>query len=308
MIFMPGTSHRGPLPSLDEATRAVAIEVERDVRKLAGEIGERNVGKPDRLELAVRHIESALSAAGLEPRRQSFVVNRTTVSNVCATLSGGSLRAESVVVGAHYDSVPGCPGANDNASGVAAMLAIARRLAREKPDRTIQFVAFVNEEPPYFQTDAMGSLVYARAARAAGENIVAMLSLETLGCYLDAPGSQNYPVRALGLVYPSEGNFVTFVGNIRSRKIVRSAVKTFREVAAFPSEGAALPSWVAGIGWSDQWAFWHEGYRAIMVTDTAPFRFREYHTPLDLPEVVDFDRLARVTSGLVEVVRRLANP
>ncbi len=308
MIGMPGKSHRGPLPALDDATRVVALEEERDVRKLAGEIGERNLANPAQLESAARYIESELASCGLEPRRQTFIAPGGSVSNVCATIPGDRLRHESVVVGAHYDSVVGSPGANDNASGVAAMLAIARRLSRVKSARTIQLVAFVNEEPPYFQTDAMGSLVYARAARAAGEDIVAMLSRETLGCYSDAPGSQTYPVRPLGLVYPSAGNFVAFVGNVRSRSVVRSAVRTFRDAAAFPSEGAALPAWIAGIGWSDQWAFWEAGYPAIMVTDTAPFRFREYHTALDRPDVVDFDRLARVTTGLLEVVRRLANP
>jgi hypothetical protein len=307
MIRMPGRSHSGPLPPLDDATRAIMTEVEADVRELAGTIGERSALRATNLEAAAKHVERAFTACGLAPKRQTFAVETSAFANVWAEIEGGRRASEIVIVGAHYDSVANCPGANDNASGVAAMLALARRLAASKPERTLRFVALVNEEPPHFQTDAMGSAVFAKAAKRAGEDVVAMLSLETLGCYSDAPGSQDYPIGALKLAYPSRGNFVAFVGNVASRALVREALGEFRASCAFPSEGAALPAWIPGVGWSDQWAFWEQGFAALMITDTAPFRFREYHTPRDVPEVVDFEKLARVTSGLVSVVTRLAN-
>ncbi len=307
-LRMPGESHVGPLPALDDATAAIRVEVERDVRALAGDIGERNVFVPAKLEEAARHVEGAFSACGLASRRQEFVVQKTHCANVVAEVAGDARRSEIVVVGGHYDSVVDCPGANDNATGAAAVLALARRFAKTKPARTVRFVQFVNEEPPWFQTDAMGSLVYAKSCKAAGDDVRAMLSLETLGCYDDAPGSQKYPAPGLSLAYPSAGNFVSFVGNTASRTLVRESVRVFRDRCAFPSEGAALPEWVPGIGWSDQWAFWRQGYAAAMVTDTAPFRYAAYHTEHDTPDKVDFERLARVVGGLVHVVDALANP
>ena len=195
---------------------------------------------------------------------------------------GRSTPSEIVIVGGHYDSVAGCPGANDNASGTAAVLALARLFATSAPARTLRFAAFTNEEPPHFQTDAMGSRVCALNCRARSENVVAMLSLETIGFYSDAEGSQSYPP-PFSLFYPSKGNFIAFVGNVGSRGLVRRAIRTFRERTPFPSEGAALPGFVPGVGWSDHWSFWREGYQAIMVTDTAPFRYPHYHTARPTP-------------------------
>lgn len=168
---------------------------------------------------------------------------------------GSTVPSEIVIVGAHYDSVAGCPGADDNASGVAALLVPARELATANPLRTLRFVAFANEEPPYFQTAEMGSRVFARNCRARGENVVAMMSLETIGYYSDEDGSQKYPA-PFGAFYPSRGNFIAFVGNLASRALVHRAVGAFRRRASFPSEGGALPGFVPGVGWSDHWSFW----------------------------------------------------
>lgn len=307
-LRMPGKSHDGPLPPVDAEIAAVRAEIEADVRALAGEIGERNVRRPKALEAAAVHVERAFAACGLAPTRQTFRVGGVDCSNVIAEVAGGARRSEIVVVGGHYDSVEGCPGANDNATGAAATLALARRFAAAKSARTLRFVAWVNEEPPHFQTDAMGSVVHAKSCRAAGDDVRAAISLETLGCYLDAPGSQKYPAPGLSLAYPSRGNFVTFVGNTSSRALVREAVAEFRAKCPFPSEGTALPEWVPGVGWSDHWAYWREGYAALMVTDTAPFRYAEYHTARDVPDRVDFERLARVVAGLAHVVARFADP
>jgi Zn-dependent M28 family amino/carboxypeptidase len=276
-----------------------------DVEKLGGEIGERNVFLHDKLTEAADFLESSLSAAGYPVRKQQYDVSGKTCSNIEVELTGTDKPEEIVIIGAHYDSVSGSPGANDNATGVAATLALARLFAGKTPSRTIRFLCFVNEEPPFFLSPQMGSLVYSYQCRQRGERIIAMLSLETIGYYTDEPKTQDYPF-PFSLFYPSTGNFIGFVGNYSSRTLVRKVVGTFRRETKFPSEGAALPDFITGVGWSDHWSFWQQGYRALMVTDTAPFRYPFYHSSEDTPDKVDYDRLARVVTGLEKVLTFLA--
>ena len=306
MIRMPGKSYRGDLPAADDGLASLAGELRRDVVRLAVEIGERNVlNRPRQLSQAADWIEAELAAAGCHPQRQEYQVPGGPCWNLEVEVPGATRAHEIVVVGAHYDTAWGSPGANDNGSGVAAMLALARRFAACKIDRTLRFVAFVNEEPPFFQTEDMGSRVYARRCAERGEKVVAMLSLETIGYYDDRPGTQSYPP-PFGLLYPSEGNFIGFIGNTASGELVRRAVAAFRRNEPFPCEGAAVPESISGVGFSDQWSFWREGYPALMVTDTAMYRYPFYHDPQDTPDKVDFDRLARVVRGLEHVVAGLA--
>lgn len=307
MIRMPGTPHTGPLRPITDAQAALARTLKRDVTELAGNIGIRNAVSHSELEKSADYMEKRLRETGLPVARQTYTFANRPFHNLEVEIAGASLAHEIVIVGGHYDSVIGCPGANDNATGAAAVLALAAALAKEKPARTLRFVAFTNEEPPHFQTDRMGSVVYARRCKERKENVVAMLSLETMGFYADAEKTQSYPP-PLSLIYPSTGNFIAFVGNVGSRSLVKKAIGLFREHAPFPSEGAALPGWLPGVGWSDHWSFWEQGYRAIMVTDTAPFRYAHYHLTSDTVDKVDFDRLARVVEGLVPVVRSLASP
>jgi hypothetical protein len=307
MIRMPLKSFRGPLPPLSPQQTALRDELRRHVEKLGGEIGERNVYQPRRLRAAAEYVEDRFTNAGFKVARQGFMALDETCHNLEVELPGRAKRGEIVVIGAHYDSVFGSPGANDNGTGVAGVLALARRWAGREPERTMRFVAFVNEEPPFFQTDQMGSLVYARSCRERGDKIVAMLSLETMGCFSAQKGSQKYPF-PFGLFYPSRGDFIGFVGNTASAGLVRHCIKVFRQQALFPSEGGALPGVLPSIGWSDHWSFWQAGYPALMVTDTAPFRYVHYHTATDTPDKVDYDRLARVVDGLDKVIVGLANP
>ena len=305
MIRMPGKSYRGELPAPDDALISLAGELRRDIDRLAAQIGERNVlNRPQQLAQAADYIETEFQAAGYEVKRQWYPVGDCQCCNLEVEIAGTERPQEIVVVGAHYDSVVGTPGANDNASGVAAVLALARRFAERKTGRTLRFVALANEEPPYFQTDQMGSWVYARRARQQGDNIVAMLSLETIGYYDDTPGSQRYPP-PFGMLYPSQGNFIGIVGNTASRDLVRRIVATFRQHEPFPCEGCALPDAVPGVGFSDHWSFWQEGYAAAMVTDTAMCRYPHYHQPQDTSDKVHFDRAARVVRGLQQVILRL---
>ncbi len=304
VIRMPGHSYSGPLPPLTAQEREVRQRLVQHVWTLAGTIGERNLWRHQALASAARYVEATLRDVGYAVTPQAFEVQGKTVTNVAAEIVGSARPAEILVIGGHYDSVVGSPGANDNASGVAAVLEIARLLAGQRLERTVRFVAFVNEEPPFFRTAHMGSWVYAREAQARGEHIVGMVSLETLGYYTDADGSQQYPF-PFGVFYPRIGNFIGFVGNMASRQLVRRSIASFRRHTAFPSEGTVAPGWLTGIGWSDHWAFWQQGYAAMMVTDTALFRYAPYHTRTDTPDKLDYDRTARVVSGLARVVVEL---
>jgi Zn-dependent M28 family amino/carboxypeptidase len=210
-----------------------------------------------------------------------------------------------LVIGAHYDSARGSPGANDNGTGVVALIELARRLRDAKPKHTITFVFFVNEEPPYFATEKMGSRVWANAARQRGANIIGALSLETMGFFADSPHSQRYPF-PMDAFYPDQGNFLAFVGNVDSRALIRESIGYFRAAATMPSEGAALPDRTLGIDWSDHASFWRHGWPGLMITDTAPFRYPHYHKPKDRPEHVDKAALARVVVGLEHVARGLS--
>jgi hypothetical protein len=299
-------SYRGPLPPLSEAEVELAAELRRYVERLAGQVGERNLIHYKKLVEAADWLEATLTGFGYQVRRQTYDVQGRPCHNLDVELEGsGDRAAEIVIVGAHYDSVAGSPGANDNGSGVAALLSMARRYAGRPTARTLRLVLFANEEPPYFQTGTMGSRVYARDSRRRGENIVAVISLETMGYYSDAKNSQKYPP-LLRFAYPSTGNFIGFVGNVESRPLVDQVVSLFRRRARFPSEKAALPSGIPGVGWSDHWAFWQEGYPGLMVTDTAPFRYPDYHTAQDTPDKVDYDRLARVVAPLSDVIAEFA--
>jgi hypothetical protein len=299
---MPGkTVSKAGLLSPDEM--ALREELRADVQKLAGEIGERNMWHYAQLNAAADFIEDSFSHAGLRPRRDSYEMHGQPCHNIEAEICGA--QPEIILVGAHYDSVFGSPGANDNGSGVAAVLALARRFAGRKTEHTLRFVAFVNEEPPYFLSDEMGSSIYARRCKERGDRISAMISLETIGYFSDAPGSQTYPSPGLGIFYPKVGNFIGFVSNVRSRALLRRVVGLFRKHAKIPSEGAALPAFIPGVSWSDQRSFWRYGYPGVMVTDTAPFRYPYYHSSGDTPDKLDYARFALVVSGMEKVIDEL---
>ncbi len=247
-------------------------KLQNDVFALAADIGERNVDfAPQKLDEAARFTERSFRSAGCEPESQWYRVSNVDCRNVECEIPGQARSGEVVVVGAHYDSVPGSPGADDNASGVATVLALARQFSGTKPRRTLRFVAFANEEPPYFWHDTMGSLVYAKRCRQRGDRVKAMLSIESVGFYSTHPRSQKYPA-GLGLIYPCTGDFVAFVGKIYSRWLIHEVVRTYRRAPGLPSIGAAVPNAIPGVGWSDHWSFWQEGFAGIEVTDTAPYQ------------------------------------
>ena len=303
MVSVPGTSYSGPLNALAAEERLLADNLRRHVSAVASR--EHNVQNLPALEASAQHIELTLAGLGYTVWAQRFESGALEVRNIEVEARGAARASEIIVVGAHYDSVMGATGANDNGSGVAAVLELARLMREEKVERTLRFVAFANEEPPFFKSEQMGSRVYARRSKERGENIVAMFSLETIGYYSDRPGSQRYPF-PLGFFYPSTGNFLAFVSNLGSRPLLHQALASFRRHAEFPSEGVAAPAFIPGVDWSDHWSFWKEGYPALMVTDTAPYRYPYYHTAQDTPDKVDYERLTRVVTGLQRMLRELA--
>ncbi len=302
---MSGDSRCGLLPPLTAEEEGIRVRLADHVQMLAGSIGERNLWHYPALRAAADYIEDNLVNLGYRPRDEPFDSRGKRVRNIIAEKPGCAAPEEVILVGAHYDSVMGSPGANDNGTGVAALLELARLLANRESRRAVRFVAFVNEEPPFSFSPEMGSVVNARAARDRGDRVLAMLALETIGYYSDRPGSQHYPF-PLNLIYPDTANFIGFVGNLGSGRLMRRAVRSFRRHTTFPAEGAAVPAWVTGVGWSDHWSFWQAGYRAIMVTDTAFYRYVYYHTAGDTPDKVDYERTARVVAGLAGVISDLA--
>ena len=303
MVIVPGASYSGPLKPLAAEEKLLADNLRRHVSAVASR--EHNVWNLPALEASAQYIERTLAGLGYAVSTQRFKSGGIEVRNIEVEAGGAARPSEIIVVGAHYDSVIGATGANDNGSGVAAVLELARLMREEKVERTLRFVAFANEEPPFFKSEQMGSRVYARRSKARGENIVAMFCLETIGYYSDRPGSQRYPF-PLGFFYPSTGNFLAFASNLGSRPLLHRALASFRLHAEFPSEGVAAPAFIPGVDWSDHWSFWKEDYPALMVTDTAPYRYPYYHSAQDTPDKVDYERLTRVVTGLHRMLRELA--
>jgi len=282
---------------MTQQKKGLANRLRRHIYRLADEIGEHNVYHPEALHSAERYIEETFEAQGYQVTRQEYRVKNVRSANLEVSCRGSKHPEEIILIGAHYDSVIGSPGANDNASGVAALLELSRKFRQATPERTVRFVAFVNEEPPFFFSPQQGSMVYSKRARQRGDNIRLMISLETIGYYRNEPNSQHYPP-LFRLFYPSTANFIAFVTNLRSRRAMHRFAKAFRQVSDFPLEHVATFSLIPGIAWSDHLSFWWRGYRAMMVTDTAFYRYPYYHSAQDTAEKIDYEKLAMLTESL----------
>jgi hypothetical protein len=306
-IVFPRQPFRGPRPPLDAGEKATAARLSTHLRAVASE--PHNVVYPQALERAAQYIEQELRAIGLAPVAHVFEADGIAVRNIEVVLEpqGADADTPCVVIGAHYDAPDDCPGANDNGSGVAALIELARMLSeRGLPlQRRLRLAFFVNEEQPYGKTELMGSWRYARALAERSEKVTGMIALETLGYFSDAPGSQRFPP-PFGLIYPDTGNFVAFVALPGGRAFLRAAIGAFRRQASFPSIGGLAPGFIEGIDLSDHWAFHQFDFPALMVTDTAPFRNPHYHELTDTPETVDVESLARITHALAGMAGELA--
>jgi hypothetical protein len=300
-----GAAQNAALAAPTPEERDLAVRLKATVTHLSVEVGERNMEKSWNFASATDDLARDLEKMGYEARRQGYTIGTDVVQNIEAKIGGGRHGDESVVVGAHYDTERGTPGADDNASGVAAVVELARLFRDKKPDRTIRFVFFANEEAPFAQTEQMGSLVYAKDLVAHGTRVVAMLSLESIGYFSTEPASQHYPPQ-LSARYPTTGDFIAVVGNEASRGLCENLTRELKSFATLPVVGDVLPDAVPEASRSDHWAFWKLGLPAVMVTDTAPFRNPHYHKATDLPDRLDFDRMSRVVAALAKAVEVLA--
>lgn len=306
-VSMPGRSFKGKGKALSSFERDLVERCQKRVHSMAVNIGERSIETPSGLSACADYIEADLGALGFAVERQGFEYRGIKMDNISCELRGKTRPDEVLVLGAHYDTVIGTPGADDNASGVAALLELARMLSRmEKPlGRTVRFVAFANEENNGDGWHNMGSYHYASMCHERGDKIIGMLSLEMLGCFSHAEGSQNYPF-PFNLFYPEKGDFIGFVGNAASKKFVREVVGTFRLYALVASEGVAAPERFRDIARSDHWSFWQYGWPALMVTDTSNFRYAHVHEEEDTPDKIDFASMVRVVEGVRQVVLHFA--
>ena len=294
-------------PSLNTPVQVQAIPIPSDssledtLTVLASTIGERNLARYEKLEQTRDYISRRMEKAGYSLELNSFkgkLVDKE-VHNLIFTKPGNE---EILVVGAHYDSAPGTPGANDNGSGVAVLLHLAEQLKDTKTKKTIRFVFFVNEEPPYFMSSDMGSRVYAKLCAQQEDKIVGMLSLETMGYYSDEPGSQHFPPGING--YPDTGSFLAFVTEPKSQSFLQECLENFH---GFPHESLVAPGGLEGVSWSDHASFWAYNYPAIMVTDTAPFRYPHYHRDSDTPDKINIEKLNLVAESLQDMLSKLAS-
>jgi len=273
----------------------VIENLHQHVGHLSVKIGERHLWKEGSLEKTVDYIESALTSSGYPVQRQTYLCYGKSVSNLIVEKTG--TEKDVVVIGAHYDTVPGTPGADDNASAVAGLLELVR-LHREAPNKkTLLFVAFVNEEPPCFGFSNMGSMVHAKSLKEAGHPVEVMISLEMIG-FFRPERIQNYPLPGMNLFYPKTADFIGVVGNFRSSKYVSLFKKGIRKHSAIDARSLTGPEFFGGINLSDNSSYWRHGYRAIMVTDTSFFRNQNYHQETDTMDTLNFEKMAEVVKGL----------
>ena len=275
------------------------------VHALSVVIGSRSIWEYQKLREAERYIRAFLEREGIPFSLQGYDHEGNRYNNIVVTLDGESRRDESVVIGSHYDTVYGTPGADDNASAVAVLLELCRTLKDYRPDRTLKMIFFVLEEPPAFRTPAMGSHVYAMLARDRGENIVGMISLEMVGYFNEAEDTQAFPVPGLQWLFPDRGNFIGVVGNVHSRELTLAVAESLKAGSAIPVEHFVALPFIPGIGSSDHGSFWEMGFQAVMVTDTAFYRNPNYHSPGDTIDTLRFDKMSGLVRGMVHVVEFL---
>ena len=276
------------------------------LRILTQTIGERSVFLPENLKRTQNYIESFHRDIGLPVHSESYQYQDFTIANVVAEISFSANPAKHYLLGAHYDSVVGTVGADDNASAIAVQLETARRLTALKDhgemDLAVKFVSFGLEEPPAFGTRHMGSRVYARKARKEKEKLDGMICLEMVGYSCHSPGCQRYPFPLMFLGYPKKGNFIGIVGNFGSRKLTHSIYMAFRRNKNLPvvKLTAPLGGWLMpSVRLSDHSSFWDRGFKAVMITDSAFYRNPHYHLSSDTMEKLDYPFMAQLVESLV---------
>jgi hypothetical protein len=283
-------------------TQEIQENLRKTVNMLSREIGSRGYMQVAALDRAAEYIVSELKRYGYDVSLQPYVYRGNTYRNISVEIRGRGNTDNILVVGAHYDTVTGTPGADDNASGIAGLLELSRLLNGKPLKKTVRFVAFALEEPPIFRSKFMGSYVYAKQLKEKGEYIEGMICLEMIGFFSDEPQSQFFPLPFFRWFYPERGNFITLVSNIQSRDFLNLVKTSFRKGTDLPVESLSTFSIVPGIDFSDHRSFWKFGYDALMVTDTAFYRNPNYHGTGDTIETLDFERMAEVVVGLKSAI------
>lgn len=293
----------GPANQGGAAVSAEALKAHVDV--LAGGIGPRHAGQPARLNAAADYIRGEFLATGGEVSEQIYSLpgGRGPFRNILASF--GPRTGERLIVGAHYDAFGEGPGADDNASGIAGILELARLLGRDTPGLRVDLAAWTLEEPPHFGSDEMGSAQHAIDLLQSRHPVRGVLVLEMIGYFSDAPASQRYPLALLRLFYPSRGNFIAVTGGLPERGMTKAIKVAMRRATDLPVMSFNGPKRGFGTELSDQRNFWARGIPAVMITDTAMFRNPNYHTAADRPETLDYARMAKVVSGVHAALKTL---
>lgn len=286
-----------------ESVKANLISV---VKYLSHDIGQRSYLNVKKLNTTANYIEDKFRSYGCNVKSQPFTYQGNTYYNIIAEVKGAQGTKDGIlVIGAHYDTVSGTPGADDNASGIAGLLELVRLTALRPLSRTVRFVAFTLEEPPVFMTGHMGSYVYAESVKHERVNVEGMISLEMIGYFCDRKGCQYYPLPFFRWFYPDVGNYIAFVGNLFSKSFTKKIKNAFKKVSSLPVESLNTVSLVPGVNFSDHQSFWRFGYPAFMITDTAFYRNPNYHSPGDTYDTLDYDRMAELVIGLYRALEVL---
>ncbi len=278
--------------------------LESHVRKLSVDFTPRDADHLENLDKVAEYIKEQFQHAAARVVIQPYRLEGQSFRNVSAHF--GPETAERIVIGAHYDTAGPLPGADDNASGVAGLLELAHLLSKEQLKTHVELVAFTLEEPPFFRTNGMGSAIHADSLRKENVKVKLMISLEMIGYFSDAPNSQRFPAGILSAFYPSTGNYIAVVGRMSEGLAVRRLKSTMRATTPLPVYSISAPSIIPAIDFSDQLNYWNAGYSAVMITDTAFYRNRNYHTVNDTPETLDYERMAMVVEGVFKSVLEIA--
>ncbi|MEW6732892.1 MAG: M28 family peptidase [Acidobacteriota bacterium] len=299
-------------PILTSARSAISVasvdtaRLQAHVLMLSQQLVPRDSEHPENLDRVAAYIREQFVAAKANVSEQPYQVNGKTYRNVIALFGPDS--KERIVVGAHYDSAGEFPAADDNASGVAGLIELAYLLGNAQLPMRVELVAYSLEEPKYFGTEHMGSAIHAALLKRQGVSLRAMLSLEMIGYFSDAPDSQHFPSSLLKSFYPSQGNFITVVGKLGQGSLVRRVKRAMRAATPLPVYSINAPQSLPGIDFSDHLNYWNEGYQAVMISDTAFYRNHRYHTAEDTANTLDYQRMAMVVQGVYVAVQMLAEP
>ena len=290
-------------------TSTVTVDADKlkaHVSTLSQDLHPRDWKHPENLDRCADYIATHFEDAGAAVTSQVFTVQGRHYRNVIGRFGMG--RGSKVVVGAHYDTCGDTPGADDNASGVAALIELAYLVGDNAPSVGVELVAYTLEEPPFFRTPSMGSAVHAESLAKEASDVLGVIALEMVGYFRDERGSQSYPSLLLRLIYPSRGHFIAVVGPWKQGAWVKAIKVGMKGATDLPVYSIRAPAFIPGTDFSDHMNYWPHGFNALMVTDTAFYRNKSYHTPDDTPEQLDYNRMSDVVVAVFEAIRSQQRP